>query len=315
MSSFYLDIRALRAFVLTVETGSLTEASRRIGRTQSAVTQQIQKLEQLFDQKAFEEDRRGLMLTEFGTILLSHARQILQKHDDCVRQLLPDRTKERVVLGVPDLYAASLLPPILREFGTLHPEIRVELVCAMSRPLVARIQDGSVDVALVTRMDGFTGGDVIGSEQLVWVTGEQSSAHLSAILPLALLPPGNIYRDHAIETLDQAGRSWEIACISDSAAGLQTAALSGIAVTAMIDKSITTGLRRVPESAGLPDLPSVDLLLYRASTGGHSAAVDTLHSFLAMRVERLSADRSNSPNDDPKPDYTSELEKLECPRH
>ena len=87
MSSTYLDIRAMRAFVLTVETGSVTEASRRMGRTQSAITQQIQKLEQLIGKPLFDDTRRTLELTEAGTIFLSHAKQILRQQDECMAQL------------------------------------------------------------------------------------------------------------------------------------------------------------------------------------------------------------------------------------
>jgi hypothetical protein len=57
MSSTIL-IYAPCAFVLTVETGSVTEASRRMGRTQSAITQQIQKLEQLIGKPLFDDTRR-----------------------------------------------------------------------------------------------------------------------------------------------------------------------------------------------------------------------------------------------------------------
>lgn len=280
MSSTYLDIRSLRAFVLTVETGSLTEASRRMGRTQSAVTQQIQKLEQIIGRPLFDDTRRALELSETGTVFLSHARQILSSHDECLARFAPTAAEEKVVFGVPDLYATFLLPPILSAFRRDYPHIRIELRCALSRPLVARVREGSVDIALVTRMDGFTGGQVVGREQLVWLTGATSSAHLEDPVPMALLPPGNIYRDYAIEALDRAGRSWRIACVSDSISGLQTAVLSGIAVTVLIESALVPGLRQPPLLAGFPPLPSVDLLLYRSATEQNSPAVETLHRYL-----------------------------------
>ncbi|MEW6642701.1 MAG: LysR family transcriptional regulator [Pseudomonadota bacterium] len=280
MPPTYLDIRSLRAFLLTVDTGSVTEASRRMGRTQSAITQQIQKLEEILDAKLFDDTRRTLELTETGTILLSHARQILRQHDACVAQLVTRKADETVVFGVPDLYAAFILPPVLSAFRRIHPEIRIELCCALSRPLVARVREGSVDIALVTRMDGFTGGQVVGREQLVWLTGATSSAHLEKPLPVALLPPGNVYRDYAIDALDKAGLDWRISCVSDSVSGLQTAVLSGLATTVLIESALVPGLRCPPPSAGLPPLPTVDLLLYRAASERRSPAVDELYEYL-----------------------------------
>lgn len=297
--SIYLDIRALRAFVLTIETGSATEAARRMGRTQSAVTQQIQKLELLLDKKLFHDTRRGTELTEHGTILLSHARQILAQHDECVGALSARQGRKPVVLGVPDLYAAFLLPQILGGFRREHPDIRLELCCALSRPLLGRIREGSIDVALVTRMAGFSGGEVVGRQQLVWLTGSTSFAHQETPLPVALLPPGNIFREHAIEALDRAGRDWQIACVSDSISGLQTAVLSGMAVTVLVEDALVPGLRQVPPEAGLPPLPSVDLLLYRTPAERPSAAVDVLYDYL-----RSCLCPGRDPSDD-RPDPTT----------
>jgi len=295
MSSTYLDIRAMRAFVLTVETGSVTEASRRMGRTQSAITQQIQKLEQLIGKPLFDDTRRILELTEAGTIFLSHAKQILRQQDECMAQLAPKVIEEKIVLGVPDLYAAFILPPILSAFRRDYPRIRIELCCALSRPLVARVKEGSVDVALVTRMNGFTGGQVVGREQLIWLTGATSSAHFEDPLPMALLPPGNIYRDYAIEALDRAGRNWSVACVSDSVSGLHTAALCGIAVTVLIESALVPGLRQPPAAAHLPALPMVDLLLYRSAVERSSSAADMLYQYLLTHLS-LSPVNANQKN-------------------
>jgi len=102
----------------------------------------------------------------------------------------------------------------------------VELNCALSTPLVGLVKRGEVDIALVTRMNDFTGGQVVRQEQLVWMTGDRSSAHHERPIPLALLPPGNIYRDHAIAGLEAARLRWRIACVSESVGGLQAAAFA-----------------------------------------------------------------------------------------
>lgn len=294
MSSTYLDIRALRAFVLTVDTGSVTEASRRMGRTQSAVTQQIQKLEQMIDRPIFHDTRRMPDLTEAGTILLSHAKLILRQHDQCVAELVHETVDEKVVFGVPDLYASYILPPLLNAFRREHPSIRIELCCALSRPLVGRVQEGSVDIALVTRMSGFTGGEVVGREKLVWLTGAASSAQLDDPLPIALLPPGNIYRDFAIDALDKAGRDWRVACVSDSISGLQSAVLSGTAVTVLVERALVPGMCQPAISAGLPPLPMVDLLLYRSAVEKASPAVEAFYAFLLNHLS-FSSDGNLAP--------------------
>jgi DNA-binding transcriptional LysR family regulator len=184
-----------------------------------------------------------------------------------------------VVLGTPDLYAAFVLPAILNRFRKAFPRIQVELRCALSTPLVGLVRRGEVDLALVTRMEGFAGGKVVGQEQLIWMTGNDSEAHNASPVPLGLLPPGNIYREHAIEGLEKMGRTWRIACVSESVAGLQAAVFAGMAVTVLGRSALVPGMREVGVSEYFPPLPAVDLLLYRAS-GRNLAAIDALQNYL-----------------------------------
>ena len=128
-------------------------------------------------------------------------------------------------------------------------------------------------------MEGFAGGKVVGQEQLIWMTGNDSEAHNASPVPLALLPPGNIYREHAIEGLERMGRTWRIACVSESVAGLQAAVFAGMAVTVLGRSALVPGMREIGVSEYFPPLPAVDLLLYRAS-GRNLAAIDALHNYL-----------------------------------
>ena len=132
-------------------------------------------------------------------------------------------------------------------------------------------------------MNNFTGGLVVRQEQLVWIVGEQSQAQFEDPLRLALLPPGNIYREHAIGHLERAGRKWQIACVSESVSGLQAAVFAGMAVTVLGRCALVPGMRELTVSEGFPTLPKIDLLLYKAP-GASSPAIDALHDYLAHYV-------------------------------
>jgi len=279
-----LDVRMLRSFVSVIETGSVTETARRLGRTQPAISLQLSRLEQLTGKVLLRHEGRSTILTNDGDILYSYARSILRLHDEMLSRLASPDIEGRVILGTPDLYAAFLLPPILESFRRAFPRVQIELRSALSTPLVGLVHRGEVDLALVTRMNGFAGGDVVGQEQLVWLTGNDSEAQKENPLPLALLPPGNVYRDYAIEALDRAGRQWHIACISDSAAGLQAAVFGNIAVTVLGRNAAVPGMREIGAHEDFPPLPKVDLLLYRA-TGRNSPALDALHGYLSQALQ------------------------------
>jgi DNA-binding transcriptional LysR family regulator len=172
MSFFNVDMRVLRSFISVVETGSVTETARRLGRTQPAITLQMKRLEDLTGKILFKQDSRRPVPTEQGDLGLSYAKSILRLHDELLTKLSSPDIEGHVVLGTPDLYAAYLLPSILALFRKSFPRIQVELRCSLSTPLVSLVQRGEVDIALVTRMPGFTSGQVVRQEQLIWVMGE-----------------------------------------------------------------------------------------------------------------------------------------------
>ena len=74
-----LDISLLRTFVAIVDTGGLTSAGRKVGRTQPAITHQIRRLEDLIGRTLFDDNRRKLSLTHDGEVLLEFARAMLAR--------------------------------------------------------------------------------------------------------------------------------------------------------------------------------------------------------------------------------------------
>src|SRR5258705_3005546 len=198
-----LDIRMLRSFVSVVQTGSITVTARQLGRTQPAITLQLQRLEELTNTTLFCNIGRRQLLTDEGDLLLSYAKSILRLHDEMLQRLASPDVEGTVVLGTPDLYAAFVLPAILNRFRKAFPRVQVELRCELSTPLVGLVRRGEIDLALVTKMDGFSGGKVVGQEQLIWMVGADSDAHWVDPVPLAVLPAGNIYREHAIDKLER----------------------------------------------------------------------------------------------------------------
>lgn len=300
MISLCLDVRVLRSFITVVETGSITETARRLGRTQPAITLQMKRLEDQAGKVLFRPDSRKPLLTDDGDMLLSYAKSILKLHDELLARLSSPEIEGHVILGTPDLYAAYLLPSILALFQQSFPRIQVELRCSLSTPLVNLVQRGEVDIALVTRMRDFTGGLVVRQEELIWLMGERYDIHRANPVPLALLPPGNIYREHAIEGLERAGRKWRIACVSESVGGLQAAVFAGMAVTVLCKSALVSGMRQIGVNEYFPPLPKIDLLLYRAP-GSPTAAATALHDYLAHYL-------SLNPTVDPqKPDTSRHL--------
>src|ERR1700742_5017659 len=80
-----LDPELLQAFVLIAEGSSFTQAADRLGRTQSAISMQIKRLEELLGQSVLQRGKAGSVeLTQHGRYLLPRARQMLALNDEVV---------------------------------------------------------------------------------------------------------------------------------------------------------------------------------------------------------------------------------------
>ncbi|MGP1255855.1 MAG: LysR substrate-binding domain-containing protein [Kiloniellales bacterium] len=278
-----IDPSLLRTFAAVVDHGGVTAAARHLALTQSAASQHLRKLEAQLGSGLFERQGRRLLLTPTGEVALGYARGILRMQDELKARLDRPPVVGTVRLGTPDLYAAHLLPKVLGDFGRAFPEVQIELHCRLSQVLLEDIGRGEIDVALVTRQPYMAGGSRVRDEQLVWISGLGHDTTKRSPLPLAMLPAGNLYRTMALDALERAGRSWKIVCESASLGGLYAAVMSGLAVSVVARSTVTSDVVEVGPSQGLPRLPGVELILYRAPAAT-SDAVRCLGDYIRRKL-------------------------------
>ena len=284
-----LDLTLLRSFLAVMETGSFTQAGRRVGRSQPAITHQMRRLETALGCSLIGFDGRRAVPTREGEDLLSHARALLRLNDDARARFSAPQVAGPVVLGMPDLYAAHLLPAILASFARTYPRIETELHCMRSVHLHAALHRGELDVAVLTNQPEFGGeGVVVRRERLVWVAAPEVRVEATEVLPLAVLPAGSVYRRVTLEALSAVRRQWRIASVSGSIAGLQAAVCAGLAVAVFPLCAVGQNLRLPGAAGGLPDLPSLELVLAKRSSG-MSAAAERLADHIAAELAGVSA--------------------------
>ena len=137
-----LDIALLRTFVTIAENESFVKAAQRVGRTQSAITQQMQRLEEDAQVKLFRKSGRGKTLTEQGVALLEYARKILAIHDDAVRSLRVAEPRGPITIGAPPDISETLLPGLLSRFSKLMPSVRINVHVARGVQLHGCVEAG-----------------------------------------------------------------------------------------------------------------------------------------------------------------------------
>lgn len=279
-----LDMDALRSFAAGIEAGSFARAADRLGRSTSAVSAQLKKLEDQAGVALVRKSGRGLILTDAGEALLSYARRLLDLNDEAVSAVRGVELEGWIRLGLQEDFGETMLPRVLGRFARAHPKVRIEGRIARNGELLDKIASGQLDLALA--WDGGerpAAAERIAALPLHWLAASESApswrADSGEPVPLVALEAPCLLRAIACEHFDRHGLSWRIAFVSPSLGGLWAATAAGLGIALRTPVGHPPSIRSLdPATHGLPDMPSLGLLLHRARqdigpTGEHLAAI------------------------------------------
>jgi DNA-binding transcriptional LysR family regulator len=275
-----LDPDLLRAFVFIAEDGSFTRAATRVGRTQSAVSMQVQRLEAMLGHRLLARGKGGtVQLTPHGQFLLSRAREMLALNDQIWASFHEPTVQGTVRLGTPDDYALRYLPNTLKRFAESHPSVQVDVLCLPSNLLIERLRAGDLDLTLCSNGHEPPGWPAteLWRGPLAWITSENHAPHRQSPLPVALAADqatwtGSTRRAvvadcnwsaSACRALEAAGRAYRIAYYSSTLLGTHVPVLAGLAVTVGATAWLPEGLRAIRPEEGLPPLPEFAILMLK----------------------------------------------------
>ncbi len=256
-----MDIELLRAYVAVVDTGSLTRAARQVHRTQAAVSMQMKRLEEQAGCPLFRKDGRTLALTDDGKQLVSYARRLLALHDEALSQLAPRENLPALRVGCPDDYAQSLLPLLVATLRSRHPELTLQLSCAPSITLRQRMDDGELDLTILTQAPGTDEGHLLLHDTGVWLCAPEFDWDGHAPLPLVLYEADCKFHSAALDGLTKQHRAHEVVALSSQASVLLALVRQLGAVTAVATTSKPDDLIEADPAWNLPMLPSIDIAL------------------------------------------------------
>jgi DNA-binding transcriptional LysR family regulator len=267
MTVVNLDMDVLRTLVAAQRLGGFNRAAEQIGRSQSAVSQQIHKLEERVGLPLFRKQGRSLELTEAGETVLAYARRILELNDEAVTAVRGASVEGIVRFGMPGDFAETWLPMALGRFKRAHPAVRVEAMVDRSAVLLERLDKGQLDlvVTLGTKVRGDT--HPIATLPMAWIGPANGELPWRAgePVPLAMFEAPCTFRHSASYVLDEAGIPWTIAFTSPSLPGLWAAVAAGLGITIRTAAGLPDTLRVLGVREGLPRLPTIELAMHDAS--------------------------------------------------
>ena len=283
MARTLYDLDVLRTFTTGVALGSFVRAADRLGRSTSAVSAQLKKLESQAGTPLLRKSGRGLVLTEAGEILLAYARRLLDLNDEAAAAVSGSPLHGLVRLGLQEDLGETLLPGVLGRFARAHPQVRIEVCAARSTELRERFAVGQLDLALLwdagidlscmraeriirqpLHWIGPAGADTL--DEAPWWQGRHALTPSSRPpLPLVLLEDPCPLRRIVTTALDHAGLPWLHAFHSSSLGAMWAATAAGLGLSVRTSFGLPAHVRPLSASAcGLPELPSMELVLGRA---------------------------------------------------
>ncbi len=266
-----LDITALRSFVAVADYGGVTRAAGFLNLTQSAVSMQIKRLEDMLDVVLLDRSARKVGLTPAGELLLGYARRMLTMNDEAFQRLTTDLHEGEIVLGVPHDIVYPAIPQVLQRFAREYPKMKVTLLSSFTAALKDKFERGECDVILTTEPDTMPGSETLVELPLLWFGAAGGVAWKSRPLKLAFEPSCG-FRKTAMTALDAAGIPWVMAVDSDSTRTIEATVAADLAVNAILSGSEPPYVEPVPHGNSLPDLGRMKVNLYVGGAAGSPTA-------------------------------------------
>ncbi|TCU22386.1 DNA-binding transcriptional LysR family regulator [Rhizobium azibense] len=270
MRRMVFDLAVLRAFATGMELGNFAKAADRLGRSTSAVSAQLKKLEEQAGTPIFRKAGRGLALTEAGETMLAYARRLLELNEEAAAAVQSAELEGWVRLGLQEDFGENLLPDVLGRFARAHPKVRIEARVVRNAELLERVTTGKLDLALAWSDATLSAHcEKICEVPMRWIGPAEGEPGWNSArgepLPLALLEAPCLLRTAATNALDRANIAWRLAFVSPSLSGLWAATAAGLGVTIRTPIGLPAKVRPLkPEQLGLPQLASLGLVLHRA---------------------------------------------------
>jgi DNA-binding transcriptional LysR family regulator len=267
------DLDVLRTFVTGVDFNSFAKAADRLGRSTSAVSAQLKRLEEQIGTPILAKSGRGLVLTPTGETVLSHARRLLEMNDGIFQTLHESQTAGTLRLGLQEDFGEHFLSELLRRFVHAYPKVNLEVRIARNAELLALIQSAGLDLALTWDTGHLSPyATRLGETQMHWI-GARDRPLLTTLddspLPLIMFDAPCVLRSAATQALDAEQIPWRIALTSPSVGGIWAAVAAGLGLTLRTRIGLPSHLTVV---SGLPPMPSLGYVLHSSDDNPTPAA-------------------------------------------
>lgn len=267
-----LDLDLLRTFVAVADLNTFAAAAAAVCRTQSAVSQQMQRLEQLVGKELFARHGRNKLLTEHGIQLLGYARKILRFNDEACMSLMFSNLQGVLTLGASDESADTILPFLLNRISSVYPKLALDVSVKRNAFMVEMLKENEVDLVVTTHRPGQYDCLTLRTSPTHWYCAAEYVLQKGEPIPLVLLDDPSPFRDMVLTALNEASIPWRLAYVASMLPAVRAAVKAGLGVTARPVEMMSPDLRVLGQSEGLPSLPDTEYLLCHNAASNNELA-------------------------------------------
>ena len=286
-----LDLDQLRTFLVVLDAGSLTAAAPRVFLSQSAVSEQMRKLEECTGQSLLARSKSGVLPTGAGEQLKRHAQQLVALADEALRDLRGESLQGELRLAVTDYFRPGHLTRLLARLAQGHPRMRLNVTIKKSSEVEAMHARSELDIGLSMRVAERaaekSAQKALRREPLAWMASigwrPIPPGSPGEPLPLLVLPEGCSLRQFTEQVLQKRRVSYRVAHVASGVAGLQSAVAAGLGVACLNESSLAEGMAVLASPHGLPALPRVDFH-FLPPRRGESELVGRVRELLAQQL-------------------------------
>lgn len=270
------DLLTLRTIVAVVDEGSFSAAANQVGRSQSAVSLQIAKLEEQIDVRLFERTSRTVKQTPAGEVFIAYARRIIELADEALAAVRVPETSKPFRIGFAEYLVPQHLHKLFSRFKRRYPKANIELRLGVGGVLVQALNRDELDL-VIAGPEGEK-GQMLFEEPLVWVGPQNSGLEAGGEgLELIMMQPPCSYRKAAFDSLAKSEVTWQMGHTANSIQAVQSAISAGLGVSVIPRSAMNKDLKIMSE--GFPDLPNTSINAYRNSSDPHPL-IDPFLDFL-----------------------------------
>lgn len=256
-----LDLDLLRTFVAVADLNTFAAAAASVCRTQSAVSQQMQRLEQLVGKELFARHGRNKLLTEHGIQLLGYARKILLYNDEACTSLMFSNIQGVLTIGASEDTADTILPYLLNRVTRVYPKLSIDVSVKRGPQMLEMLNNGQLDLAITTLSYQQPPYVTLRTSPTLWYCAADYQFMPGEVIPLVVLDEPSPFRSQAIDYLNAAGLPWRIAYIASTLSAIRAAVKAGMGITLRPVEMMSPELRVLGQSDGLPAVPDTHYVL------------------------------------------------------